>query len=65
VLTPDGAAIYDESQSHPGAYVATSHSGVTLAAINARHAARWIAGGATEPGFERFSARRFDVQAAA
>ena len=65
VLTPDMAAIYDESQSHPGAYVATSHSGVTLAAINARHAARWIATGEMQPGFERFSARRFDVQAAA
>jgi glycine/D-amino acid oxidase-like deaminating enzyme len=59
------AAIYDESQSHPGAYVATSHSGVTLAAINARHVARWITSGAMQPGFERFSARRFDVQAAA
>ena len=65
VLTPDMAAIYDESQSHPGAYVATSHSGVTLAAINARHVARWIATGEARPGFERFSARRFDVQAAA
>jgi glycine/D-amino acid oxidase-like deaminating enzyme len=65
VLTPDMAAIYDESQSHPGAYVATSHSGVTLAAINARHVARWVATGEMQPGFERFSARRFDVQAAA
>ena len=65
VLTPDMAAIYDESQSHPGAYVATSHSGVTLAAINARHAARWIATGETPPAFDRFSAGRFDVQAAA
>lgn len=65
VLTPDGAAIYDESKSHPGAFVATSHSGVTLAAINARHVARWVATRETEPGFEKFSARRFDVQAAA
>ena len=65
VLTPDGAAIYDESESHPGAFVATSHSGVTLAAINARHVARWVATGETRPGFEKFSARRFDVQAAA
>jgi len=65
VLTPDGAAIYDESQSHPGAYVATSHSGITLAAINARYVAGWIATGAKQPGFDRFSARRFDVQAAA
>lgn len=65
VLTPDGAAIYDESETHPGAFVATSHSGVTLAAINAHHAARWVATGETQPGFEKFSARRFDVQAAA
>ncbi len=65
VLTPDGAAIYDESQSHPGAYVATSHSGITLAAINARYVAHWIATGEKQPGFDRFSARRFDVQAAA
>lgn len=65
VLTPDGAAIYDESRSHPGAYVATSHSGVTLAGINARHAARWIATGEMQDRFDRFSARRFDVQAAA
>jgi glycine/D-amino acid oxidase-like deaminating enzyme len=65
VLTPDGAAIYGESQSHPGAYVATSHSGITLAAINARYVAKWIATGEMRPGFERFSARRFDVQAAA
>ncbi|MEM9682131.1 MAG: FAD-dependent oxidoreductase [Pseudomonadota bacterium] len=65
VLTPDMAAIYDESVSHPGAFVATSHSGVTLAAINVRHVAHWIATGEMQPGFERFSARRFDVQAAA
>jgi glycine/D-amino acid oxidase-like deaminating enzyme len=65
ILTPDGAAIYDESESHPGAFVATSHSGITLAAINARHVARWVATGEQEPGFDRFSARRFDVQAAA
>jgi octopine oxidase subunit B len=65
VLTPDGAAIYDESQRYPGAYVATSHSGITLAAINARYVARWIATGEKQPGFDSFSARRFDVQAAA
>lgn len=65
VLTPDMAAIYDESASCPGAYVATSHSGVTLAAVNARHVARWIIEGEMQPGFEQFSARRFDVQAAA
>ena len=65
VLTPDGAAVYDESETCPGAFVATSHSGVTLGAINARHVAAWIAKGETQPGFEKFSARRLDVQAAA
>jgi glycine/D-amino acid oxidase-like deaminating enzyme len=65
VLTPDKCAVYDESQSHPGAFVATSHSGVTLAAINAHHVSRWIADGATPPGFAQFSAERFDVPATA
>jgi glycine/D-amino acid oxidase-like deaminating enzyme len=65
VLTPDKCAIYDESESMPGAYVATSHSGVTLAAVNAHHVARWVATGETPPDFDHFSARRFDVPAAA
>ncbi len=59
VLTPDGAAIYDESEACPGAYSATSHSGITLAAANARLVARWIAGGEKPDGFDAFSARRF------
>lgn len=62
VLTPDKCAIYDESEEFPGAYVATSHSGVTLAAVNARHTARWIATGETPPGFEEFSAKRFKLE---
>jgi glycine/D-amino acid oxidase-like deaminating enzyme len=62
VLTPDKCAIYDESEEYPGAYVATSHSGVTLAAVNARHTAKWIATGETPPGFEEFSAKRFKTE---
>ena len=65
VLTPDKCAIYDESETMPGAYVATSHSGVTLAAVNAHHVSKWIATGETPPDFDHFSARRFDVPAAA
>ena len=65
VLTPDKCAIYDESETIPGAYVATSHSGVTLAAVNAHHVANWVATGDTPPDFDHFSARRFDVPAAA
>ncbi len=62
VLTPDKCAIYDESEAFPGAYVATSHSGVTLAAVNARHTAKWIATGETPPDFEAFSAKRFNTK---
>ena len=32
VMSPDGFPIYDQSQFFPGAFVATCHSGVTLAA---------------------------------
>ena len=69
VLTPDKCAIYDESEEFPGAYVATSHSGVTLAAVNARQVAPWISDRETPPGFDHFSSKRFgrgedDVQAA-
>jgi glycine/D-amino acid oxidase-like deaminating enzyme len=63
VLTPDKCAIYEESISHPGAYVATSHSGVTLAAINARLVSKWIATGEQPTDFNHFSASRFHVQA--
>ena len=62
VLTPDGFPIYEESRRFPGAYVTTSHGGVTLAAIHARQVARWIAEDAAPPGFDQFSTRRFDVQ---
>ncbi|MEC8369221.1 MAG: FAD-dependent oxidoreductase, partial [Pseudomonadota bacterium] len=62
VLTPDKCAIYDESEEFPGAYVATSHSAVTLAAVNARRTAKWIATGETPPEFEEFSAKRFKTE---
>ena len=32
VMSPDGLPIYDQSREFPGAYLATCHSGVTLAA---------------------------------
>jgi glycine/D-amino acid oxidase-like deaminating enzyme len=35
VLTPDGAPLYAESKTHPGAALITCHSGVTLAAVHA------------------------------
>ena len=35
ILTRDGLPIYDHSESCPGAYALSSHSGVTLAAVHA------------------------------
>jgi glycine/D-amino acid oxidase-like deaminating enzyme len=66
VMTKDGFPIYDQSASCPGAFVATCHSGVTLAANHALTLAPLIAEGQL-PGetFDVFSARRFDVPAAA
>jgi glycine/D-amino acid oxidase-like deaminating enzyme len=60
VLTPDGFPIYQASVSCPGAYVATSHSGVTLAAAHCFVIGPWTCG-LTEapPEFDVFQAQRF------
>lgn len=67
VMTEDGFPIYDASTTHPGAFVATCHSGVTLAANHAQSLAPMIARGTTlDPSIVgAFSARRFDVPQAA
>jgi glycine/D-amino acid oxidase-like deaminating enzyme len=63
VLSPDGYPIYDHSRSHPGAFLATCHSGVTLAAAHAKLLAPAILKGELPEQFAAFSARRFDVRA--
>jgi hydrogen cyanide synthase HcnC len=65
VMTQDGFPIYDESSSRPGAFLATCHSGVTLAAAHALMLAPMIAAGSLSADLDVFSARRFDVQTAA
>jgi hydrogen cyanide synthase HcnC len=65
VMSPDGFPIYEQSERFPGAFVATCHSGVTLAAAHAYELAEAIAAGALPPALEPFSSRRFDVRAAA
>jgi octopine oxidase subunit B len=65
VMPPDGLPIYDQSAEFPGAFTANCHSGVTLAAAHARLFAPMVAAGALDPALELFSARRFDVPAAA
>jgi glycine/D-amino acid oxidase-like deaminating enzyme len=62
VVSPDGYPVYDHSQSHPGAFLATCHSGVTLAAAHAKLLAPAILSGELPEQFAAFSARRFDVR---
>jgi glycine/D-amino acid oxidase-like deaminating enzyme len=59
VMTPDGFPIYQESNACPGAYVATCHSGVTLAAAHAFRIAPWIAGAAAAEELDAFRGDRF------
>jgi hydrogen cyanide synthase HcnC len=63
VLSADGYPIYDHSQSHPGAFLATCHSGVTLAAAHAKLLAPAILDSKMPEPFAAFSSRRFDVRA--
>jgi glycine/D-amino acid oxidase-like deaminating enzyme len=65
VISPDGFPIYDQSASHPGAYLVTCHSGVTLAANHVYDVASRIAAGSLDDGLLSFSARRFHVPQAA
>jgi glycine/D-amino acid oxidase-like deaminating enzyme len=65
VMSPDGFPIYDQSRSRPGAFVATCHSGVTLAANHVLSLAPAILAGALPAELEPFSARRLHVPSAA
>lgn len=64
VMSDDGHPIYDESETHPGAFTVNCHSGVTLAAAHAMALAPMIARGGLDEGHAAFSARRFDVPTA-
>lgn len=59
VLSRDGLPIYQQSKRYPGAFLATCHSGVTLAAVHARLLPDWLEGAATAPDLEVFSEDRF------
>jgi glycine/D-amino acid oxidase-like deaminating enzyme len=65
VMSPDGFPIYEQSPSLPGAFVATCHSGVTLAAAHALELAPRIAAGSLDAGLSAFSTERFHVSKAA
>jgi octopine oxidase subunit B len=61
ILTPDSYPIYAQSRSHPGAFVAVCHSGVTLAAFHADGLAAAIAAGSLPDDLSPFHQSRFDV----
>ena len=65
VMSADGLPIYGQSATYPGAFVASSHSGVTLAAAHALLLAPAVLDGALPELFAPFSPRRFDVPQAA
>lgn len=65
VMSQDGFPIYDHSAGAPGAFLATCHSGVTLAAAHDRLLAPMIARGALDADMAPFGAGRFDVPQAA
>ena len=62
VRAQDGFPVYEQSVTHPGAFIATCHSGVTLAANHAMTLAPMIAEGALTPELQTFSTKRFHVQ---
>lgn len=61
VMSQDGFPIYEQSQTHPDAFVATCHSGVTLAAAHALSYAPMVAAGRLDDAMAPFSTRRFHV----
>jgi glycine/D-amino acid oxidase-like deaminating enzyme len=65
VMPRDGLPIYDQSERFPGAFTANCHSGVTLAGAHANLFAPMVVAAALDPALDLFSAKRFDVPAAA
>jgi len=58
VMSPDGFPIYQQSERCPGAFVATCHSGVTLAAAHALRYAKFVAAGSLPEEMAPFHGRR-------
>jgi hydrogen cyanide synthase HcnC len=65
VMSPDGFPIYDQSETCPGAFVVTCHSGVTLAAAHVLTLAPHIHDGALPAALACFDSRRLHVPKAA
>ena len=65
ILTPDGAPVYAESSSCPGAFVAICHSGVTLASVHSTEFAKAVAAGQLSESLRDFNAERFAIPGSA
>ena len=65
VMSPDGFPIYEQSEQFPGAFAASCHSGVTLAAAHALALAPAILDGVLPALLSAFTAGRFKNAAAA
>ncbi|GIT89168.1 FAD-binding oxidoreductase [Roseobacter sp. OBYS 0001] len=61
VMSPDGYPVYARSQDHPGAYLVTCHSGVTLASMHASSLVEWIENTPAAPDLEAFDEHRFSL----
>jgi glycine/D-amino acid oxidase-like deaminating enzyme len=60
ILSADKFPVYAASSQYPGAFVAVTHSGVTLAAAHSQRLAPCIAGGEPPADFDAISPRRFN-----
>jgi glycine oxidase len=65
VMSPDGYPVYAKSAAHPGAFLVTCHSGVTLAPLHASVLAHWILNTSPTPDLEAFDECRFALSHAA
>lgn len=65
VMSPDGFPIYAQSPACAGAFAASCHSGVTLAAVHALTLGPALHAGALAAECAPFALSRFDVRAAA
>ena len=65
VMSPDGYPVYARSAQHPGVYLVTCHSGVTLASLHATALADWIDDTSDAPDLEAFDENRFALSDAA
>lgn len=59
VMSPDGLPIYHQSQTMPGAFLITCHSGITLAAAHSTNLSLWLTGHKKAPDLSKFSENRF------